>query len=214
MRLDEIFGRDKWLQCKTEDFWDNIVQTDHLIQIYENEEVILNSLLGFCESGLRKGDTVIILAREHRLEALDKRLKAHGFDLEELKLSYQYVPLNAHEILSYFMEDGWPNEMAFNQIVKGLLSLAHGKPKDKIRLYGEMVAILMTQGYTGATVQLEHLWNKFCETEGFCLYCAYPKNSFNPNSEKTLEHISYTHTKMISGVHRSRTEVFYRDINK
>ena len=48
----------------------------------------------------------------------------------------------------------------------------------RIRAFGEMVAILWAQGNDGATVRLEHLWNKFSQKAQFCLFCAYPKAGF------------------------------------
>jgi hypothetical protein len=75
-----------------------------------------------------------------------------------------------------------------------------------------MVAILWGQGHNGATVQLEHLWNKFCETEIFCLFCAYPKTGFTQDPEESIKHICSAHTKMISGLEKSKTEVFYKNL--
>jgi hypothetical protein len=73
-----------------------------------------------------------------------------------------------------------------------------------------MVAILWEKGHSGATVQLEHLWNKFCETEAFCLFCAYPRSGFTQDLGSSVNHICSAHTKLIAGDVRSTTEVFYK----
>lgn len=39
-----------------------------------------------------------------------------------------------------------------------------------------MVAILWSKGNSETTIRLGYLWNKFCEKEALCLFCAYPKS--------------------------------------
>jgi hypothetical protein len=212
MRQDNTTEQNDWTKCKTQVFWGEIAPSDHLVQIYENEEVILDSLEGFAGSGLKAGDSVIIISIENRLKALNKRLGARGFNLKALKSNHQYIPLDAHEILSKFIRLGWPNEELFTKTINNIITLARGKDLRKVRAYGEMVAILWEQGYNGATVQLEHLWNKFCSQDAFCLFCAYPKSGFTQDAETSIEHICSTHSKMISGIQKSKTEVFYKGI--
>ena len=73
------------------------------------------------------------------------------------------------------MINNWPDENLFRLLVIGLLHRAK-RNKRPVRAFGEMVALLWAQGFNGATVQLEHLWNNFCETEAFSLFCAYPRS--------------------------------------
>lgn len=201
---------DEWEKCDTPVFWGEIAPSNHLVQIYENDDVILESLEGFVESGFKAGESVIIIATEEHLYALNKRIKARGIDIEKLQTTHQYTPLNAQDTLAKFMINGWPDDDLFMETVKVVISLARGKDKRKVRAYGEMVAILWGQGHNGATVQLEHLWNKFCATEAFCLFCAYPKSGFTQDANESMQHICSTHTMMIAGLERSKTEVFYR----
>ncbi len=203
-------GRE-WEQSKTSVFWGEIAPTDHLVQIYDNDEIILDALEGFVSSGFQAQDSVIIIATEEHLTELNKRLSDHGFDLSGLQVSRQYIPLNAHETLAKFMVTGWPDEKLFMSTVEELIEFARGKMNRPIRAYGEMVAILWGQGYSGATVQLEHLWNKFCEKETFCLFCAYPKSGFTDDAKTSMQHICSTHTKVIDGAKKSKSEVFYKE---
>jgi hypothetical protein len=57
---------------------------------------------------------------------------------------------------------GWPDEDKFNKTLFSILTKARGANNRKIRAFGEMAALLWAQGNTGATVNLEHLWSKFC----------------------------------------------------
>lgn len=212
MYKENIGNKREWQQSKSHIFWGEIAPADHLVQIYENEEVVLSSLEGFVESGFSAGDSVIIIATDDHLNALNNRLQANGLDLKMLQSDHRYIPLDANETLNKFMVKGWPDEKLFSKTVKEIITLARGKNKRRVRAYGEMVAVLWKQGHNGATIQLEHLWNKFCETEAFCLFCAYPKSGFTQDAGASIQHICTVHTKMISGIEKSKTEIFYKSV--
>ncbi len=122
----------------------------------------------------------------------------NGYRISELVERHQYIPLDAEVMLSKFMVNDWPDEHLFELVIGDILSLAksHG---GRVRAFGEMVAILWARGYVGATIRLEHLWNKFCEKETFCLFCAYPQSGFTQDAHESIKHICGAHSKMISG---------------
>src|ERR1051325_3166441 len=47
-----------------------------------------------------------------------------------------------------------------------------------IAAYGEMVALLWSEGKREAAVRLEQLWNDLYSTHSFSLLCAYPLSDF------------------------------------
>ena len=72
------------------------------------------------------------------------------------------------------------------------------------------MALLWAEGKVGATVRLEQLWNKFCESEAFCLFCAYPERGFTQDASESLIHICGAHAKIISGAHKDAKQIFYK----
>jgi 5-methylcytosine-specific restriction endonuclease McrA len=62
-----------------------------------------------------------------------------------------------------------------------------------------------------ATARLEIRWNKLCQKEGFCLFCAYPKNVFSSDDDSAVNHVCSFHTKMIAGSENQMKEIFYRE---
>ena len=122
---------DGWQKSRTNVFWGEIAPTDHLVQIYEKDEILLDSLEGFVSSGFLEGDSVIIIATESHINALNDRLQLLNFNLEKLKADHQYIPLEANEVLASFMKNGWPDETLFMETVKKILSLARGKQIEK-----------------------------------------------------------------------------------
>jgi hypothetical protein len=199
-----------WQKSKTDVFWGEIAPCDHVIQIYENDTIFVDALSGFVVGGFNSGDCVIVIATETHLNSLNERLLNFNFNIEKLISSDRYIPLNAEETLSKFMINHWPNEEKFMKTVSSLIARARHKNL-KVRAFGEMVALLWAQGHSGATVQLEALWNKFCQTEAFCLFCAYPKSGFTNDPKESINHICKEHSKIISGSKNNynRNEIYY-----
>jgi len=202
-----------WQQSKANIFWGEIAPCDHVVQIYENDAIFLDALAGFVGGGINSGDCCIVLATDTHLQALEARLLKYGVHTHVLIANNSYIPLNAEELLSRFMVNGWPDEALFIKEISALIEKA-GKGNRRIRAFGEMVAILWAQGNYGATVHLEHLWNRLCEQKSFCLFCAYPKSGFTDDINTSIMHICGAHSKMISGSEKQLTEVYYRDIDK
>jgi hypothetical protein len=198
-----------WQKSNLQVFWGEIAPCDHVVQIYENDKVFLNSLEGFVGSGIIAGDSVIIIATAEHLLSLEILLTKQGFDISTLSSTNQYIALDAKETLSRFMVNNWPDEDLFMEFITTLLKRAEQNNRN-IRAFGEMVALLWQQGLNGATVQLENLWNKLHKNDKFTLFCAYPKIGFTQDMNTSIEIICSTHTKIIDGHPKPSTEVYYQ----
>ncbi|HWA34520.1 MAG TPA: MEDS domain-containing protein [Cyclobacteriaceae bacterium] len=200
-----------WKHADVNVFWGEIAPCDHVVQIYENDEVFLDLLMGYVAGGIKAGDCVIVIATSAHLSMIDGRLRKDGFNVFDLVLRDQYIPLNAKDALDEFMVDGWPDANLFHHLVSGLIQRGR-KNKRQIRAFGEMVAVLWSEGNQGATVQLEHLWTKFCESEPFCLFCAYPKSGFTGNASESIMHICGAHSKVVRPAMNSDSVVMYQSV--
>jgi hypothetical protein len=201
-----------WKRSDTDIFWAEIAPCDHVVQIYENQGVFLDSLAGFVGGGINAGECVIVIAIALHLDALKDRLEGFGIQLDTLVDDDRYIAVNAEEMLSKFMVNGWPDEQLFIDTVVKLIDKAKLRHR-RVRAFGEMVAVLWAQGNAGATVNLEYLWNRFCEKQELCLFCAYPKSGFTNDINKSINDICGCHTKMIDGAKQSLTHVFYKNTN-
>lgn len=206
-------NNEEWTKTSDHVFWGEIAPCDHVVQIYEDDNVFLDLLAGFAGGGVTAGDSVIVIATAAHLKSLEKRLRDSGFNLTDLVAGNQYIPLDAEKTLARFMVNDWPDENLFNHVVSELLVKARGSGR-KVRAFGEMVAILWAKGQVGATIRLEQLWNKFCENEAFCLFCAYPKSGFTQDASESVMHICGAHSKMITGVGKGKTDLFYKEANQ
>ena len=199
-----------WQPCPLQIFWGDVAAGAHVMQIYEQEEVLLNLLEGFVAGGISVGDCVILIATPAHLDAIAHRLRVYGLNPEALEASSQYLPLNAEAVLSKFMVDGRPDYHLFMATIDAVFERAH-QVQRPVRAFGEMVALLWAEGNMAATVMLEHLWNSYAEKEQFTLFCAYPQGDFSPDDETALSHICKAHTKIVTTWKASRTELAYTD---
>jgi hypothetical protein len=206
-------NNDGWAKSSQDVFWGEIAPCEHVVQIYEDDEVFLDLLAGFVSDGVNSGDCAVVIATTAHITALDQRLADLGYSVSHLKSKNQYHPLDAEDTLSKFMVNDWPDENLFNQAISGVIMKAKRNGR-KVRAFGEMVAILWAKGQIGATVRLEHLWNKFCENEAFCLFCAYPQSGFVQDASESVMHICGAHSKMISGSGKSGTDIFYKSVEQ
>jgi hypothetical protein len=204
-------NKEHWTKTSDHVFWGEIAPCDHVVQIYENDDAFLDLLTGFVSGGFNADESVVLIATEAHLNALDRRLEDLGHAVPALRSGHRYIRLDAEEILSRFMVNDWPDETLFRQVVSEVITQAK-RDNRKVRAFGEMVAILWAQGQVGATVRLEQLWNKFCENEAFCLFCAYPQNGFTQDASESLLHICSAHSKMVKGATKSKKELFYKII--
>lgn len=202
---------ESWRGSDVKVFWGEIAACDHTVQIYSNDNFFLYTLEGFAKTGFINGESVIIIATGHHLTALNERLRNAGYDVEVLTASDQYIPLEAHEALSQFLVNDWPQEDLFNAFITRVINRARYNNR-RVRAFGEMVAVLWERGLAGATVQLEKLW---CELHGhdkqsFALYCAYPKSGFTQGPQESIDKICSMHSRMINGDGDPTTEIYHR----
>ncbi|HEX4120836.1 MAG TPA: PAS domain S-box protein [Verrucomicrobiae bacterium] len=171
---------------------------EHFVQFYEQEEELVESLGMYLGAGIGAGDSAMVIATRAHREALEELLTAQGIDLDRVKLRGQYISFDAEETLSKFMIGGAPDEEAFNRVIGGQLARAL-KTGRSLRAFGEMVALLWKGGNAKAAIQLEKLWNNLAKIHSFALFCAYPRNGFDPvKDSEVFAHICGEHACVIS----------------
>ncbi len=177
-------------------FWGELAPSEHVAQFYNDDNVLLDTLAGFVAGGLNAGESAIVIATPAHLRALLQRLVDCGVDMLKAVKEDRYIDLDAKITLSSFMVKDWPDDELFTSLADHLIrrSGVNGRP---VRAFGEMVALLWAQGHSGATVRLEHLWQQFCKSHSFSLFCAYPKTGFTMDPTASLAEICAAHSRVI-----------------
>ncbi|MFN2416452.1 MAG: ATP-binding protein [Pyrinomonadaceae bacterium] len=170
---------------------------EHLVQFYESDEFLLDTLADFLAAGLDEGDSCLVVSKSARHEALDARLCARGLDPEAERLSGRLVMLDAAETLSGFMAGDVPEPARFGEVVGGLVGRVSAAGR-RVRVFGEMVALLWAEGRADAALRLEALWNELQQSRPFLLFCAYPMSCFGGESHAgPLGHVCSSHSRVI-----------------
>jgi PAS domain S-box-containing protein len=162
---------------------------EHFVQFYEEENFLIEEVLGFIGTGLWAGEAGVVIAPKARLADLEQRLKQIGLGNESKPLhAGEYFFFDSEEILASIMVNDWPDEDRFDAVIGKVLQRASNGGQVHVRTYGEMVAVLCAEGKQQAAIRLEQLWNKLAEHHSFSLLCAYPMSAFSTEEDGKLFH--------------------------
>lgn len=178
-------------------FWAGMSACEHFVHLYEDDESLLRLLERFVGDGLRAGEAAVVIATPEHLAYLERRLTAEGLDLVAARWQGQYLPMDARATLRQFMVSTGPDETLFHEVIGDVLARARRNGR-RVRAFGEMVSLLWDDDLPEPTIQLERLWEAFCEREQLPLFCAYPKAAFDEASADALFDICQAHTRLIA----------------
>ena len=151
----------------------------HLVEFYERDDLLADSVRTHLGPGLRGDETAIVVATEAHRQRFAAALSRSGVDVEAAEAAGRYLALDADETLSQFMVDDDPDPTRFWTVIGGLVDTATGSGR-RVRIYGEMVALLWAEGNVAAAIALEDLWNELSGARPFSLLCGYPTTAFDP----------------------------------
>jgi signal transduction histidine kinase len=177
--------------------WTAMKAADHFVQFYESDEFLLDSLAGFIGAGLDAGDTCIVVATPKHARSLERRLSSSGRNINAAANADQYIFLDAAETLNSIVSKGYPKQERFAKVVGRLVARA-AKRGQRVRIFGEMVALLWADKKQEAAIRLEEMWNGLGRTHAFSLFCAYPMKGLKGEEHtEPLEHVCNSHTHVI-----------------
>jgi hypothetical protein len=161
----------------------------HSVHFYEHDEALIQRLRGIVIPAIDCGNSVVIVATEDHRQQLAAVLATNDVDTAVLQEQGRLYLLDAHELLSRFMVDGFPDREKFSSVVGKLIAqarLSAWNVHRGVTAFGEMVAVLWEEGNRIAALQLESLWNDLLYESEFHLHCAYPRNMFRTNAEAAM----------------------------
>ena len=156
---------------------ESLYEHEHFVQMYDNDEDLIENLGAFIRSGIRAKEPCVVIATVSHMLALDGYLIQKGIDIAEAKRAGLYFTADAAQTLSGFMTRIVPDRDRFNEAMGTLLQQTSRKGK-VTRVYGEMVALLWSDDNHAGAICLEQLWNELAASHSFTLFCAYPMHYF------------------------------------
>jgi PAS domain S-box-containing protein len=167
----------------------------HLVEFYETDEFLVDTVSEFVGSSLRDGDAAIVIATPAHRRAFETALNASGIELAAVV--DRYLALDATEMLEKLMVNGAPDVGRFRDTI-GVLTEHAAADGRQVRIFGEMVALLWDAGDLASTIAFEDLWNDREVTHQLARLCAYPLDAFNDEaSAEAFENICERHTTVI-----------------
>ncbi len=177
--------------------WSAMGASEHFVQFCETDEFLIHSVSAYIGDGLRLGDACIVLATESHRESLEERLKGDGLEVAATHLRGLYASIDAAATLSKFMVEGSPEPGRFAEVVGSMIARA-AKGQRRVRIFGELVALLWADGNRAAAIRLEELWNDLGKVHAFSLFCAYPMHGFGGEAhEVEFTEICQQHARVI-----------------
>ena len=206
-------GSKDWQGAPANTFWGDIATNDHIVQVYEEDNIMIGSMADFVIGGINSDECSVVFLTSDHLAALDKKLIEKGFSPEALISDKLYFPYNAEETLEKFLVDNWPDTPLLYLTISELLSSATETGR-RMRAAGEMVSLLRERELIEATIQLEKLWKEIYEKDPFCIFCVYPRRIFDGDIYDSELNICCQHTKIIAGSENQLSEVHYHELNQ
>ena len=174
-----------------------VVPRDHVVQFYERDDELISSVANFLVEGLLAGEAAIVVATPAHTAAFESALTAAGVDVGAARARGALASADAERTLSETLVDGWPDPEAFKSGVGHLVRRAAESGR-RVRIYGEMVALLWDSGQVAEAIELEGLWNEIGRELPFSLYCAYQAQSVVDDVQAaSFRHVCHLHSAVV-----------------
>jgi|GEM_PF-3551147 len=170
---------------------------DHLVDFYESDGALVDSVVAFLTPALGDGDgaVVIVATPEHRA-AFEEAFDAAAIDVGAAVGAGRYMAADAAGLLDAFMAGGAPDPERFRAAIEPLLDSAAAGGR-RLRVYGELVALLLAAGDVASTIAVEDLWNELSSTRDFELLCGYPAQTAGDREQPPARSICERHTAVV-----------------
>jgi hypothetical protein len=169
-----------------------VLPAAHLVHFYSTPEGLAQSLCGFFAEPLKRGESVIIVARPEHRQALDAALRDAGVDLAAELRAGRYVSLDVTETLDAFLVDDRPNQELFDKQAAALI-LGAKKRTGVVHAYGELSAALMMRGDIVAAMEFETMWDELVREVPFPLVCGYPRDALEGDLAAVVDGVAPAH---------------------
>lgn len=176
--------------------WKHPGPCQHVVQFYKSDEALIDTLQEFLGSGLRQGESVLVIASGAHLDSLEHRLRASGIDLAKARAADRYLPLDADRMFDLFMASGRFDRGGFFEIVGNALARCKAAAP-RVRVFGELVALLWARKHYASALQLEDAWQVQAVRDQLSVLCSYPQVDFRGEAARMIGDICAAHTESV-----------------
>jgi hypothetical protein len=143
------------------------------LQFYDEVAPLVAELTRAMCVALDQGHAVFCAVSDTTRLMFEDQLTKRGVDVSDARARGQYVCLDGAEVLSEIVHRGRPDPSRFHDVVgwevKSLVTEYPG-----VWMYGELAAIMWSQGHERGAIELDRLWTSIAESEPVVLCVAFP----------------------------------------
>ncbi|HTI06869.1 MAG TPA: MEDS domain-containing protein [Gemmatimonadales bacterium] len=170
----------------------------HFAQFHRHSTTLVESAFDFLETGLRRGQSVLVIVERDHLDQLLDRLTASKLHSKALTNSGQLGLMDAGKMVEEFLADGLPEWSRFRASLGPVLMRIQPYGSGT-RVYSDIAGLLWRSGKTEAAIRIEELWNKLAESYQFALYCGFLMDTHCEDAyDAPLEELGRTHSDILA----------------
>lgn len=150
---------------------------NHEVLFYSDDAIFIATFTDFVAAALKMKCPAIVMATKAHQESLIQSLKSKGVDIDAAIQQGKYISLDAADMLSRTMVNGWPDRVRFLDGMRKFIQSAFKAAKaerPRIAICGEAVTLLWAEGKSDAAVLLEKAGNELSDAYEVDILCAYP----------------------------------------
>ena len=167
---------------------------EHSLQLFDSIDSRAEAVSGFVREGLIRGEVVLLVITEEHWDAVVRRLHAAHVPVKATQSTGQLVVRDAFGAMLLFRRDGRLDRHLFERTAGSLVRRLKNAG-NRVRIYGEMVDLLVSEGDYRGAAELEEFWNALATDELFTLFCGYSAAHFgHPSHADALGTICRSHT--------------------
>ena len=170
----------------------------HFAQLHRDPQALTDAVTLYLETGLRRGNGVVVIASPAHADLFLARLREHEIDPGDVLKSGQLELHDAELTLRKVMRHDEPDWDDFRGAMGAVFERVRAFGRGTTRTYGEMVNLLWQEGKQEAAIRLEEYWNELARLYPFSLFCSYMIDVHHDHAYcGPLEEIGRTHTDVL-----------------
>jgi DNA-binding NarL/FixJ family response regulator len=148
----------------------------HDLLPYTTDEVLVNAVMGFFDSALDAGDSIVAVVTAPHRKALDAEFKRRGVNIAAMADSGRYTTVDSAEALESVLAGGIPDgglfAAAMDTLVERGCSAATGS-NPHVTIFGEIAPLLYARGDRDGMLRLEQIAGEYTATRQASILCCY-----------------------------------------
>ena len=166
----------------------------HAVQLFDNSGSRARAVATFVRDGLAAGDRVVIAMRAEAWAATAAVLAHQGVPPDDAIAAGTLVVIDAKTMVQGLTRDGAPDALFLERTIGELVG-QHSSDGRRLRMYGEMVDVLVARGDFDTAQRLEQAGNAVRTRVPFKILCGYSAAHFtDPGRGDALRAIRRIHT--------------------